>query len=82
MAALTNFVCNLASEPMALAKLKREPDAFMNRFGLSTEQAQIVTSNDFYLLGKAIGEELDDAEGNSSFCFRLGMIDDEEEGRL
>lgn len=79
MVVLTNVVYNLASKPMALVKLKREPDAFMNKFGLSAEQAKIVASNNFHLLGQAISEELDDVEGNSSFLFRLGMGDDEED---
>lgn len=70
MAALTDFVYNLASKPMALARLKREPDAFMASFGLSAKQAKIVKSNDFHLLGKAICQELDDAEENSSYFFQ------------
>lgn len=70
MAALTHFVYNLASEPMAVTRLKREPDAFMASFGLSAKQAKIVKSNDFHLLGKAICKELDDAEGNSSYFFQ------------
>ena len=81
MVTLTSVVYNLASEPMALVKLKREPDAFMNRCGLSVEQAKIVTANNFHLLGQAISDELDDAEGNSSFLVRLGTGDDEEEDR-
>lgn len=76
MASLTDFVSNLASQPSALAQLKREPDALINRFGLSTKQANIVTSNDFRLLSKAISEELDDAEGNSSYL--LDVVDEEE----